>query len=65
MSLLVIFDNFRKKVDFTLQLNGYSSLLLGTIGLKNCFPPFYSEVVSVFVRDVGFLYAAQCWDLFV
>ena len=30
-----------------------------TICLKICFPAFYSEVVSVFVPEVGFLYAAN------
>jgi hypothetical protein len=39
-------------------------LFLWTICLENCFPAFYSEVVSVFVIEVGFLYAAKCWVLF-
>jgi hypothetical protein len=32
-------------------------LFLGTICLENCFAAFYSEVVSVFVTEVSFLYA--------
>jgi hypothetical protein len=27
---------------------------------KSCFPAFFSEVVSVFVPEVGFPYAAKC-----
>jgi hypothetical protein len=38
-------------------------MFLGTICLENCFPDFYSEVVSVFIPEVGFLYAAKCWVL--
>ena len=41
------------------------SVFLGTICLENCFPTFYSEVVSVFVTEVGLLYAAKCWVLFM
>ena len=33
--------------------------LFGTICLENCFPAFYSEIVSVFVTDVGFFYMEQ------
>jgi hypothetical protein len=66
MPLLVFFDNFGLEVDFFFQyLNGYSSLFLQTICLKNCFTAFYPEVVSVFVPEVGFLYAAICWVLFI
>jgi hypothetical protein len=35
--------------------SSYSSLFLWTIFLKNCFPAFHSEVVSVFFPEVGFL----------
>ena len=45
------------------QVVGYSNLVLGTICIQNIFPAFYSEVVSVFVPEVGFLYAAKCWVL--
>ena len=31
--------------------------------MENCFPTFYSEVVSAFVTEVRFLYAAKCWVL--
>jgi hypothetical protein len=41
------------------------SFFLGTICLENCFPALYSEVVSVFIPEVGFLYAAKCWVLFM
>jgi hypothetical protein len=34
------------------------------IFLEYFFPAFYSEVLSVFVTDLGFLYAAKCWVLF-
>ena len=33
------------------------AFFLGTICLENYFPAFYSEVVSVFVTEVHFLYA--------
>ena len=32
--------------------------------MENCFLAFYSEIVSAFVPEVGFLYAAKCWVLF-
>ena len=32
--------------------------------LVKCFPIFHFEVVSVFVTEVCFLYAAKCWVLF-
>ena len=56
----LFFDNFWLRVDFILYYNGYSSLFLGTICLKNCFPTFYSEVVSAIATEVHFLYAAKC-----
>jgi hypothetical protein len=31
----------------------------GGICLENCFPAFYSKVVSIFFPEVGFLYAAK------
>jgi hypothetical protein len=43
---------------------GNSSLFLGTICLEKNFPGFYSEVVSVFVNEVCFLYAEEYWILF-
>jgi hypothetical protein len=33
--------------------------------MENYFSDFYSEVVSVFVPGVGFLYAAKFWVLFM
>jgi hypothetical protein len=62
---LVFFDNFGLEIDFVLYQNGYSTLFLWTICLEICFPDSYSEVVSFFVREVGFLYAAKCWVLFL
>jgi hypothetical protein len=59
VSFLIFFDNFRTKVDFILYLSGLSSWFLGTIGLENCFPTFYSEAVSVFVTGVDFLDEAK------
>jgi hypothetical protein len=56
---LSFFGNFWLKLDFIVYYNGYSSLFLGTICLENCFPTFYSEVVSVFVDEVCFLYEAK------
>jgi hypothetical protein len=40
--------------------DGYSSLLLWTICLEDFFSVLYSEVVSVFVTEVHFLYASKC-----
>ena len=37
---------------------------LSIFHLGNCFPTFYSEIVSVFVTEVRFLYAAKCWVVF-
>ena len=54
----------RLNVDFILYLNSDSSLFLGFICLKNYFPAFCSEVVSVFVTEVHFLYAEKCWVQF-
>jgi hypothetical protein len=64
MSFLNFFDNFWLKINFIQYWNGYSSLFLGTICLEKNFPALYSVVVSVFVTEVGFLYAAKCWVLF-
>jgi hypothetical protein len=47
------------------KTNGYSSLFLWTIFLESWFPAFYSEVVSIFVPEVGLLYATKCWVLFM
>ena len=55
VSFLNFFDDFWLKVDFIQYYNGYSSLFLGAIGLANYFLAFYSDVVSVFVPEVGFL----------
>jgi hypothetical protein len=52
-------------VYFVQYLNSYSSLFLGTICLEKCFTTFHSEVVSVFVTEVCFLYASKCWVLFI
>ena len=62
---LSFFDNFWLKVNFIPYQSDYYSLLLWIICLENCFPAFYSEVVSVFVTEVGFLYAAKSWVLFL
>jgi hypothetical protein len=59
VSLFVCFENFSLKVDFIQYCNVYSSLFLGIICLEKCFPAFYSEVVSVFVTEVGLLYVAK------
>ena len=59
VSFLIFFDNFRLKVYCILYKNGYASLFLGTTCLENCFPAFYSEIVSVFVTDVGFFSMQQ------
>jgi hypothetical protein len=37
-----------------------AACFFGPFAWKTCFPAFYSEVVSVFVTEVGFLYAAKC-----
>jgi hypothetical protein len=34
-----------------------------TISFENCFPAFCCKIVSFFVPEVGFLYAAKCWIL--
>ena len=36
---------------------------LGPFAWKVFFPTFDSEVVSVFVSEMSFLYAAECWIL--
>lgn len=41
----------------------YSSLVLVTVCLQNFFPTFYSEVGSVFVTEVYYLYEAKGWIL--
>ena len=38
---------------------------LGPFAWKFFFPTFYSEIVSVFVSDMSFLYEAKCWILFM
>jgi hypothetical protein len=38
---------------------------LGQFAWKICFPSFYSEPISNFVNEVGFLYAGKCWVLFM
>jgi hypothetical protein len=48
------------KVDLIRYYNGYTTLFLG-----KKIPAFYSEVVTVFVSEVFFLYAAKCWGLFI
>jgi hypothetical protein len=62
---LTFFDNFRLEVNFIRYYYVYYSLFLQTICLENCFPAFYSKEVSFFVSEVGFLYGAKCWILFV
>ena len=57
------FYNMRQKVDFIQDQNGYSSLVLVTICLENCFPVLYFELVSVFVTEMDFLYAVKFWAL--
>ena len=37
----------------------------GTNCLETSFPAFYSEVVFLFDTEMGFLYAAKCWALFL
>jgi hypothetical protein len=46
-------------LEWILQLVSWDHLLG-----KN-FPAFYSEVVSVFITEVHFLYAAKYWVLFM
>ena len=64
VSFLTFFDNFWLKVDFIWYYNGYSSLVLWTICFENCFPTFYSEVLSAFFSEVHFMYASKCWVFF-
>jgi hypothetical protein len=63
--VLVFFDNFGLKINFIQYKNGYSSLFLGTVCLEYCFLAICSEVMSVFVPEVGFLYATKSWVLFM
>jgi hypothetical protein len=60
VSFLVMLDNFWLKVYFIRYLDGNSSLFPGTICLQELFPSFYSEIVSIFVIEACFLYAAKC-----
>jgi hypothetical protein len=62
--LLVFFDIFGLEVDFIRYYNGYSDCFLVLFAWKIVFRPF-SEVVSVFSPEMGFLEAAKCWVLFV
>ena len=64
VSFLISLDNFLLKVYFIGYMDDISSLFLGTICLEDLFPSFYSEIVSAFVVEVCFLYAAKCWILF-
>ena len=65
VSFFTFFDNFRLKVTFIQCWNGYSSLFRGTICLENCFPAFYSEVVSVFDTEVHLLLHIQTVSLYI
>ena len=42
-----------------------AACFLGPFAWKTFFPSFYFEIVSIFVVEVCFLYAAKCWILFV
>jgi hypothetical protein len=51
---LSFFDILWLKINFILYYNGNFDLFLGTICFENCFPVFYSEVVSVFFTEIFF-----------
>jgi hypothetical protein len=63
VSFPISFGNFWLKAYFIRYWNDNSSLFFGTIFLENFFPAFYSEVVSVFISEVCFLYVSECWIL--
>jgi len=64
-SFPIFFDNFWLRVYFTEYYNCYSSLFLRTIYLENFFPAFYFGVMSVFVTEMCFLYAAKCCPVYI
>ena len=60
-----LLDYFWLKDYFSTHLNGYSIMLLGLACTYNLCPSLYSEVMCILVAEVYFLYAADCWILFL
>ena len=62
VSFPILLDNFCLKVYFIGYYNGLTCLFLRTVW-EVIFPALYSELVSVFVIELYFLYAAKFWLL--